>query len=152
MTVYTPTSPLIVKRVIAAPADVIFDAWTDADSFATWMTAGPVTHAEATTDPRVGGEFTVMVHTPSESLPHRGTYLVIDRPRRLSFTWFSPNTDDKETIVTVDFTEVDAGTEVAVTHEGLPSRRAWDAHSGGWVACLEALDRLAVARSLSPRA
>jgi uncharacterized protein YndB with AHSA1/START domain len=152
MTLYTPNGTLVVKRVIAAPAEVIFDAWTDADSFATWMTAGPVTHAEATTDPRVGGGFTVMVHTPSQSLPHSGTYLVIDRPRRLSFTWQSPNTDDKETVVTVDFTEVDAGTEVAVTHEGLPGRSSWDAHSGGWVACLEALDRLAVARSVSPRA
>ena len=150
MTLYTPNGTLVVKRVIAAPAEIIFDAWTDADSFATWMTAGPVTHAEATTDPQVGGEFTVMVHTPTQALPHRGTYLVIDRPRRLSFTWLSPNTDDKETVVTVDFTEVAAGTEVAVTHEGLPGRRAWDAHSGGWIACLEALERLAVARSVSP--
>lgn len=147
MTLYTSTSPLVVKRVIAAPAEVIFDAWTDADSFGTWMTAGPVIRAEATTDPRVGGEFTVMVHTPSAVLPHRGTYLVVDRPRQLSFTWESPNTDGQETVVTVDFTEVDAGTEVAVTHAGLPSRSAWDAHSGGWVACLEALDRFAVAQS-----
>jgi uncharacterized protein YndB with AHSA1/START domain len=147
MTVYTPNQALVVKRVIAAPAEVIFDAWTDADSFATWMTAGPVTAAEATTDPRVGGEFTVVVHTPSETLPHRGTYLVIDRPRRLSFTWLSPNTDNRETTVTVDFTPVGAGTEVAVTHEGLRSPHAWDSHSGGWAACLEALDRLTVARA-----
>lgn len=152
MTDYTPDGALVVKRVIAAPAEIIFDAWTDADSFATWMTAGPVTRAEATTDPRVGGEFTVMVHTPTETLPHRGTYLVIDRPRRLSFTWLSPNTDDQETTVTVDFTEVAAGTEVSVTHRGLPSRRAWDAHSGGWIACLEELGRLTVARSVSPHA
>jgi uncharacterized protein YndB with AHSA1/START domain len=152
MTVYTPAGTLVVKRVIAAPAEIIFDAWTDADSFATWMTAGPVTAAEATTDPRVGGDFTVIVHTPEQTLPHRGTYLVIDRPRKLSFTWLSPNTEGRETVVTVDFTEVDAGTEVAVTHEGLPGQRAWDAHAGGWVACLEALDRLTVARSVGPRA
>lgn len=152
MTLYTPNGTLVVKRVIAAPAEIIFDAWTDADSFATWMTAGPVTAAEATTDPRVGGEFTVVVQTPTETIPHRGTYLVIDRPRQLSFTWESPKTEDAETVVTVDFTEVPAGTEVAVTHAGLPGRSSWDAHSGGWIACLEALDRLAVARSVSPHA
>ncbi len=147
MTLSTSTGPLIVKRVIAAPAEVIFDAWTDADSFATWMQAGLVTAAEATTDPRVGGEFTVMVHTPSATLLHRGTYLVVDRPRQLSFTWQSPATEDKETLVTVDFIPVETGTEVAITHERLEGRAAWDSHSDGWTACLEALDRLAVARA-----
>ncbi len=151
MTFNTPPRPLVVKRIIAAPAEVIFDAWTDADSFATWMTNGPITSAEATTDPRVGGEFTIIVHTPSISIPHRGTYLVIDRPRRLSFTWQSPITEGTETLVTVDLTAHESGTEVSVTHERLQSQISWEAHSDGWIACLEALDRLAVARAVPER-
>ena len=38
-----------------------------------------------------------------KTYPHHGVYRVIDRPRRLVFTWISHGTEGCETLVTVDF-------------------------------------------------
>jgi uncharacterized protein YndB with AHSA1/START domain len=140
MTSSTATDALIVKRVIAASPEALFDAWTDPAALAVWMVPGDGTHTDAVADPRVGGEFTLTMHSPSSSVLHRGTYLVIDRPRRLSFTWQSRYTGDLETVVTIDFTALESGTEVAITHTGLPTLEAVDDHSGGWDDCLVELD------------
>ena len=56
-------------------------------------------------------------------------------------------TGDGETLVTVDFLPVKAGTEVVVTHEKLPeSARA--GHSRGWTSGLEHLDEACQQRQL----
>ena len=66
-------------------------------------------------------------------------YRVIDRPRRLVFTWISRGTEQKETLVTVDFIARGKGTEVVVTHEHLPES-ARPSHTNGWTSGLERLD------------
>ena len=58
-------------------------------------------------------------------------YRVIDRPRRLVFTWMSGPTENQETLVTVDFVRADKRTEVIVTHELLPES-AMPSHNNGW--------------------
>ena len=41
-----------------------------------------------------------------------------------------------ETLVTVEFNEVDGGTEVVLVHEGFPATEARDGHEEGWGACM----------------
>lgn len=135
----SPAPALVVSRVIAASPEVLFDAWTDPRSLAAWMQPGDATHTEVSADARVGGEFSILMHMPGAPVLHRGTYLEIDRPRRLAFTWRSRFTDDGDTLVTVDFRATDAGTEVAVTHERLPNESARSAHEDGWTSCLSEL-------------
>ena len=133
------TPALVVSRIIAASPEVLFDAWTDPRSLAAWMRPGDTTRTEVSADARVGGEFSILMHMPGSPVLHRGTYLEVDRPRRLVFTWRSRFTDDGDTVVTVDFRATDAGTEVAVTHERLPHDESRAAHDGGWTGCLTAL-------------
>ena len=64
---------------------------------------------------------------------------MIDRPKRLVFTWITPFTENVETLVTVDFVRVDKRTEVIVTHEQLPES-AMPSHRNGWTSGLEHLD------------
>ncbi|KQP01741.1 SRPBCC family protein [Leifsonia sp. Leaf264] len=134
-----PAPALVVSRVIAASPEALFDAWTDPSSLAAWMQPGATTHTEVTADARVGGEFSILMHMPDAPVLHRGTYLEVDRPRRLAFTWRSRFTEDADTRVTVDFTATDAGTLVAVTHEHLPHESARAAHLDGWTDCLSEL-------------
>ena len=75
----------------------------------------------------------------SEQVPHTGAYRVIDRPRQLVFTWLSRFTDNRQSLVTVDFLRLGAKTEVVVTHEQLPAS-ARESHSRGWTSGLEYLD------------
>jgi uncharacterized protein YndB with AHSA1/START domain len=129
---------VVVRRTIAAPPDVLFDAWLDPIALASWMRPGTVRTTTATVDARVGGRYEIIMTSETEVFPHRGVYRAIDRPRRLVFTWISPPTEQCETLVTVDFIPQGERTEVVVTHEQLPAS-ALPAHSKGWTG---ALDRL----------
>ena len=125
------SAAVVVRRTIAAPAEDIFDAWLDPEALATWMRPGTIKSTVAKVEPRVGGRYEINMQGEAGAIPHSGTYRVIDRPKRLVFTWQSPHTGPGETLVTVDFVRVGPGTEVVVTHERLPES-ARDAHRRGW--------------------
>jgi uncharacterized protein YndB with AHSA1/START domain len=141
-----------VRRRIAASPDVLFAAWLDPASVAAWLRPGGVSHTIARIDPVVGGSFQFDMHEPvNESQPrdcgttasnnvyeHHGKYLEIDPPRRLVFTWASPATQGRDTLVTVEFTVMGGLTEVSITHEQLPENML-AAHTQGWTDGLELL-------------
>jgi uncharacterized protein YndB with AHSA1/START domain len=128
---------LTVRREVAAPPPELFDAWLDPDKLANWMRPGDTERSNVTTDPRVGGEFEVLMATPSGKIPHTGAYQMINRPKRLAFTWNSPAAGSRNSVVTIDFKPVDRGTEVVLTHENLPSQEEADAHRKGWARVLD---------------
>jgi uncharacterized protein YndB with AHSA1/START domain len=126
-----------VRREIAAPASELFDAWLDAGKLAAWMRPFDTIRSDVKLDPRVGGEFEVVMHTPKGAVPHTGSYQEITRPRRIVFTWNSPFAGDHGSLVTVDFNSKGRGTEIVITHERLPSEEMVKAHSGGWSGILD---------------
>ena len=65
---------LTVRPEIAAPAEVLFDAWLDAKSLGTWMRPGTTRETRAETDPRVGGDFRIVMVNDESSMLHTGTY------------------------------------------------------------------------------
>ena len=131
-----------VRREIAASAEVLFDAWLDAQSLGSWLRPSGTRETRAETDPRVGGTFRiVMVHDESSML-HTGTYREIDRPRRLVFTWSSPATRFRDSIVTVTFEPTSNSSTVVEIHQvGLPDEEARAAHHAGWSDILRELGR-----------
>ena len=123
---------LTVRRTIAATAEELFDAWLDPASLAIWMRPGPTTNTTIKVDPRVGGDFEIVMHTPGGPIPHTGTYQEISRPRRLVFTWNSEYALHIDSLVTVEFRPSGGATEIVLTHERLPSADAVAKHTGGW--------------------
>jgi uncharacterized protein YndB with AHSA1/START domain len=109
----------------------VFAAWLDPASLALWMCPGDVQHAEAEVDARVGGQFRILMRHGRDGYEHRGEYLVIDRPSRLSFTWISTATEFRPTVVTVELHEQGDATELVLTHQGLAAASASD-HRKGW--------------------
>src|SRR5262245_41300001 len=134
-----PSAAVVVRRTIAAPAEDIFDAWLDPEALATWMRPNAIRSTAARVEARVGGRYEITMQGESGAIPHAGVYRVIERPKKLVFTWRSPYTGTGDTLVTVDFQPVARGTEVIVTHEQLPET-AREAHSRGWTSGLEHLD------------
>ncbi len=130
---------LIVRRVIPAPRERVFAAWLDPEQLARFMRPGDVTSATAVVDARVGGSFRIVMNHGRGDAEHWGEYLVIDPPSLLSFIWISGSTDLQPTVVTIEFREHPRGTEVVLTHRGLP-RRTFEAHENGWGAILRTLD------------
>ena len=133
------TAAIVVRRTIAAPAAELFDAWLDTAAMAIWMRPGTIQTTTATVDARVGGRYDIVMQSATETYPHTGVYRVIDRPRRLVFTWISRGTEQRESVVTVDFVARGAATEVVVTHE-LLSESAQPSHVNGWTSALERLE------------
>jgi uncharacterized protein YndB with AHSA1/START domain len=121
-----------VRREIAAPAAVLFDAWLDAASLAVWMLPGDTKRTDIRLDARVGGAFEFVMHTPKGPISHTGTYREISRPRRIVFTWNSPYAGQTDSLVTVEFKPLRGTTEIVLTHAGLPSAEMAAAHNGGW--------------------
>ena len=141
MTVTDEGAPvLVVRRQIAVPRERVFEAWLDSESLAHWMRPGGSTHATVTVDPRVGGGFRIVMEgAPHGCVEHTGEYLAIEPPNRLSFTWISKYTDQRPTVVTIEFHERGTGTELVLTHRGLPAREI-EGHRQGWTDILRLLD------------
>jgi uncharacterized protein YndB with AHSA1/START domain len=130
-----------VRREIAAPAEHLFDAWLDAQSLGSWLRPDGIRDTRAETDPRVGGTFRIVMVDDESSIVHSGTYREIDRPRRLVFTWSSPATQFRDSIVTVTFQPASNSTVVEVHQAGLPDEEAQASHRAGWSDALRELAR-----------
>ena len=135
-----PAPVLVVRRQIAVPREQVFEAWLDSEGLAQWMRPGDTTMATVTVDPRVGGGFRIVMDGPSHgAVEHHGEYLAIEPPSLLSFTWISRPTEHKVTVVTIEFHERDAGTELVLTHRALPAK-AVEGHRKGWTDAVRLLD------------
>ena len=75
-------------------------------------------------------------------LLHQGTYREIDRHSRLVFTWSSPATDHRDSVVTVTFEALgNASTMVEIHQVGLPDEESRAGHTEGWSDALAELER-----------
>jgi uncharacterized protein YndB with AHSA1/START domain len=137
---------LVVRRHLAVPRERVFEAWLDSESLAHWMRPMDFTHARVTVDPRVGGGFRIVMEGLTRgAVEHHGEYLAIEPPSLLSFTWISRNTDHRPTVVTVELHERGSGTELVLTHRGLPPREV-EGHRQGWTDIVRLLDEMMTRR------
>jgi uncharacterized protein YndB with AHSA1/START domain len=131
--------------VIRAEPGELFDAWLDPTRAARFLAAGDMTVSEIELDPREGGEFRLVMRGERDAIEHRGRYVLIERPRRLIFTWVSPGTDWRLSLVSLVFTPVEDGVRIDLEHEGLPDAERMQRHRRGWGTILEKLGSFAVA-------
>ena len=133
---------LVVRRRMPMPRARVFAAWLDSESLAHWMRPGDTSDARVTVDPRVGGGFRIVMEGSTHGcVEHVGEYLAIDPPSLLSFTWRSEKTDHRPTVVTIEFHERGGGTELVLTHRGLPPT-AVEAHRWGWTDIVRLLEEV----------
>lgn len=137
MTAVANVPAITVKRRIAAPAQVIFDAWLNPASLAEWMRpcSSGTMKSTVQVDAREGGAFEITMHVPSGPVRHTGVYQRIDAPRQLVFTWNSVHAGQHDSLVTVDFLPEGKATEVVITHERLPEDKL-AGHTAGWTEIL----------------
>jgi len=143
-------TPLRIVRVLPASAEAVFDAWLDPESLAVWMAPGSVARSVVEVDARVGGRFRIVMTGPDCDHEHVGEYLVLERPRKLVFTWASQATLGRATTVTVEI--VGRGpdeSELTLTHE-LPDEPTAAKHRSGWGQIVDKLGA-ALSREKEPR-
>jgi uncharacterized protein YndB with AHSA1/START domain len=138
----TPGLTMKIERTFQAPAEAVFDAWTSEEVMRRWFHGEhhwQTPHAEV--DLRLGGAVRVVMRDPAGEVDHGGGghYTEIDPPHRLAFTWTWDDESDRETLIELDFEEVDGATKVTLTHSGLRDQEAVTSHEGGWNNALDNL-------------
>ena len=130
------STTLVLRRAFTASRQRVFRAWITPAALESWLRPRGMGMTVRSLDARVGGSFHFDLENGSSMI---GTYLQIVPPEKLVFTWSGGATQDWGTVVTLDFLEQGAVTEVVLTHEGLstPERRALA--EGGWPSLLNAL-------------
>ena len=132
-------SVIIVRRIKAPPARV-YAAITQPEQMMQWWgpDAGPTLSVQA--DVRPGGRFSIVFrllngqeHNPT------GVYLEVVPDKKLVFTWEWAGMPERESRVTFLLQPIAGGTELTLTHEGLPDAEACRSHEAGWSGLLDKL-------------
>jgi glutathione S-transferase len=144
MTTKTENTSLQIKRFINAPRDRVYAAWTDPVQLKEWWGPKEVRTLEIVADTRVGGKYRWdLVNQDGEKMSVFGEYLELVPGKKVVFTWKWDDDDDwkdYDSIVSVEFSDRDAGTELRLTHVQLPSQASRDRHTEGWNSVIDRLE------------
>ena len=136
---------LEIKRFINAPRERVYRAWTDVEQLKQWFGPEKVQTRDIKADGRVGGEFRWdLVNSDGEEMTMRGEFRELQPNKKIVFTWQWQDDEDWQnhiSVVTVELTDRDGGTEVRLKHEKLPSEESRDGHNEGWNSALDKLER-----------
>lgn len=131
---------LRITRILDAPIERVFAAWTDPAQMTRWFFVQETWSAEVANDLRVGGAFSIKMHaTEGTVFACSGVYLEIEPPQRLVFSWTSYAVSD--TRVTIELRDTGSGTELTLIHEDLIDVDVRSSHAEGWGGCLVSLER-----------
>jgi uncharacterized protein YndB with AHSA1/START domain len=136
---------LEIKRLIKAPRDRVYAAWTDPAQLRQWFGPENVQTHDLIADARAGGKFRWDLSNPEgEKMTCHGEYRELQPGKKIVFTW---QWEDDETwenhtsIVTVELSDCDGGTELRLKHEQLPNEESRNRHTRGWNSALDKLEK-----------
>lgn len=127
----TEATEIVRELTIAASPEVVWGLLVDADAATRWM------GVSATLEPRPGGLYRVEIVPGAVA---RGSFVELDAPRRLVFTWGWEPTPDGEpydvppgtSTVEIVLEPEQGGTRLRLTHRDLPSAESARRHAEGW--------------------
>lgn len=131
---------ITINRTVPGDPERVWCAWTEAEEMAQWWwpQLGDTTYR---IDAVAGGTFEI--NSAQAGFGVQGTYLAVERPRLLRFTWFWGSPDEAEQ-TTPDVVEVrlealpDGQTAVVVEHRSDEDLVGGGAQQG-WEDCLDRL-------------
>ncbi|WP_434362335.1 SRPBCC domain-containing protein [Parasalinivibrio latis] len=139
---------LNLERRYQASVSRVFEAWCQDTLMQKWFGAASYPVTSITLDVRPGGRYEIVQEGPDGTpIRHFGTYIDVEKNRRLAFTWVLASQScqgcaghEATTLVTIEFTDEGTSTLLRLTHEKLPNQQAYDGHKHGWTTCLASLE------------
>lgn len=136
---------LEVKRVINAPVERVFKAWTDPAELKQWHAPEGLTVPEALADGALGGSYKITMRQPDgKDNVVAGVYKEFDPPHKLvmSWKWLEGGSAIDETRVTLLFKSLGPEqTEVTLMHDHFTDQDSMEHHKQGWSSVLDQLAR-----------
>jgi len=139
---------LRLSKVVRVDRKRAFEAWTQPDLLMQWFGPGQMKPSEAMVDARPDGalKFVIQGVSPRSgqemTITFIGTFREVIPSKKLSFDWVVAGDPGEPTLVTVEFKDVGAGTEVVLTHEKIPNEELLNRNRLGWGAMLEKMASL----------
>ena len=142
----TSDTTLRLERVIDAPIESVFRAWTMPEAIVGWYRDRPADVVRVLElDVRVGGRYRIEFGPPNQApYVETGTYVEIDPPKRLVMTETLDAPDGtqwSDTTVTVALEAQNGKTHMTLTHQHFPTVARRDDAGGGWPRFLDRLER-----------
>ncbi|MCU1311478.1 MAG: Activator of Hsp90 ATPase 1 family protein [Candidatus Angelobacter sp.] len=149
---------LIIKRMLNAPPERAFRAWTSAEHIQQWMRPEPgMVIPLASMDLRVGGKYRIqMKKSDGEFCTAVGEFREVKAPERLVYTWAMEKdgsgaefgeVEGKPSLITVEFLKRGERTEFVLTHSRFASVESRDNHARGWGSAVESLAKFVEGRN-----
>jgi uncharacterized protein YndB with AHSA1/START domain len=152
----TTGSAILITRILDAPRELVFKAWTDPEHLMRWWGPNHFTSPACKIDLRVGGSYHFCMESPDgQRFWSTGVYREITPPERLVYTdsfadeqgnvvpasyYGLPGDWPLEQLMTVTFEEQEGKTKLTLHQSGIPAGEAADMTVAGWN---ESLDKLA---------
>jgi uncharacterized protein YndB with AHSA1/START domain len=142
---------LMLTRLIDAPREKVYRAWSDANLLKQWFAPLPYTTPSAELDVRPGGAALIIMRGPDgKDMPNRGVYLEVVPNERLVFTdaYTEAWEPSEKPFMTVVLTFEDQGGKTRYTarvkHWSIADREAHEkmGFHQGWAMCAEQLAKL----------
>jgi uncharacterized protein YndB with AHSA1/START domain len=140
---------LDIQRTVAAPAERVFAAFTEADQLARWWGPRGFSIPSLEFQPHAGARYRIEMQPPEgDAFYLTGEFGEVDPPARLAFTfaWEDPDPDDVENLVVLSFRELDGSTEIALEQGPFRTEARRELHREGWSDSIDKLAELLDAR------
>jgi uncharacterized protein YndB with AHSA1/START domain len=126
---------LVIHRLVNAPRERVWRAWTDPAELKEWWS--PVLDA----DVRANGAWKAEVVSPdgSKAWSH-GTYVTVDAPKQVVYTFEWDATDLAPTTVDITLADNGASCEMTVRQSGFTTEADRDGHIPGWNTAFDELE------------
>lgn len=141
----TSATSFSIERSLDAPIEKVFSAFTEVTILKRWWGPEGFTTPSAEVDARPGGKYRIAMQPPEgETVYVFGTFVEVDKPRKLVYTWAWDEDEgpSHESLVTIELTAHGDQTHLLLTQTRLENEKSRDGHIEGWTSALGRLPAL----------
>jgi uncharacterized protein YndB with AHSA1/START domain len=148
MATATAVPVVTITRILNAPRERVFAAWTDPALMNQWFAPSEAFTVTASTDPRPGGSFDIEMFWREKNSKHTATgkYLEIVPPEKIVMSWdwkeSNPLDPARGSTVTVELRDLGGKTELTLTHAMIQEESSRLSHFQGWTGSTNRLARI----------